>query len=152
MNVNDDLDTANGKLSAQEAYCARQRLAQDQAALFPTRLAMARWRGGGLPHLHGGHPPLRAAWYARAMRNHQAWLDRGGFAQHDELAPLRKPVMWQAPQAGVPQPGLQVFQQNKQHHTQHHTQQHSQQHSQQNSQPPCGSDRDGDARQCGTCT
>ena len=151
MNVNDDLDTTNGKLSAHEAHCARQRLAKDHAALFPTRLAMARWRGGGLPHLHGGHPPLRAAWYAHTMRDHQAWLDRGGFAQHDELAPLRKPVMWQAPQAGAAQAGL-VSRQYNHHHVQQRLQQNSQQHSQQNSQPPCGSDRDGDARQCGTCT
>jgi len=144
MNVNDDLDTANGKLSAQQAYRARQRLAEDHAALFPTRLAMARWRGGSLPHLHGGQPPLRAAWYARTMRDHQAWLDRGGFAQHDELAPLRKPVMWQAPPSGMPQRGLQVSPQNAQHHRQ--------QDPLQNSQPPCPPDRDGDARQCGTCT
>lgn len=144
MNVNDDLDTSNGKLSAQETYCARQRLAMDHAALFPTRLAMARWRGGGLLHLHGGQPPLRAAWFARTVRDYQAWLDRGGFAQHDELAPLRKPVMWQAPHSGVPQRGAQVSPQNAQHHGQHD--------SLQNSQPPCPPDRDGDARQCGTCS
>lgn len=138
--MNDDLDTTHGKLSAQEAYYARQRLARDHAALFPTRLAMARWRSGGLGHLYSGQPPLRAAWYARTMRDHQAWLDRGGFAQHDELAPLRKPVMWQPPQAGPAQRGLQVSQQSAQHPLQ------------QNSQPPCPPDRDGDARQCGTCT
>jgi len=140
MNVNDDLDTANGKLSAHEAHCARQRLAKDHAALFPTRLAMARWRGGGLPHLHGGHPPLRAAWYARTVRDHQAWLDRGGFAQHEEQIPFRKPAMWHPPQVNWPQGGMQVSQQNNQYPTQ------------QNLQSPCRSDRDGDARQCGTCT
>ena len=145
MNVNDDLDTTNGKLSAQEVFCARQRLARDQAVLFPTRLAMARWRGG-LPHLHGGQPPLRAAWHARIVRDYQAWLDRGGFAQHDELAPMRKPVMWQPPQPSSPQRGVQVFQQHNQ------PTQATQATKQQNSEPSCRSDRDGDARQCGTCT
>lgn len=90
--MNDDLDTGHGKLSAADAHQARQRLASDHAALFPTRLALARWtRGGDLPHLHTGAPPLRAAWYARAVREHQAWLDRGGFAQHET------PCVWPAP-------------------------------------------------------
>lgn len=143
MNVNDDLDTTNGKLSADAVHRARQRLAKDHAVLFPTRLAMARWRGG-LSCLHGGQAPLRAAWYARVVRDHQAWLERGGFAQHDELAPLRKPVMWQRPQPRLPQRGLPVPHQA--------TQAPLQQHAPQNAQPPCRSDRDGDARQCGTCT
>jgi len=147
MNVNDDLDTTNGKLSAHEVYCARQRLAKHHAVLFPTRLAMARWRGG-LINLHSGQAPLRAAWHAGAVRGHQAWLERGGFAQHDELAPLRKPVMWQPPQPSFKQRGLQVVQQ----YSQPQTKQNSQQKAQQNSEPPCRSDRDGDARPCGTCT
>lgn len=147
MNVNDDLDTTDGKLSAHEVYCARQRLAKDHAVLFPTRLAMARWRGG-LSYLHGGQVPLRAAWHARIVRDHQAWLERGGFAQHDEQAPLRKPVMWRSPQSRSTQPGLQILQQ----HIQPRTQQNLQHDAQQNSEPPCRSDRDGDARQCGTCT
>ncbi|WP_429206148.1 hypothetical protein [Massilia sp. UYP11] len=140
MNVNDDLNPVNGKLSADEAHCARQRLAQDHAALFPTRLAMARWSGGGLPHLHGGLPALRAAWYARTVRDHQAWLDRGGFAQHDDMIPLRKPTMWHPPKVSLPQGALTVQQQDSHSPTQ------------QNSQSPCRSDRDGDARQCGTYT
>ena len=144
MNVNDDLDTANKKLSAEEVYCARQRLAMDQAALFPTRIAMARWRGGGLPHITSGPPLLRAAWYDRTMCAHQAWLDRGGFSQYDDVAPLRKPMMWRPPQGDVSRRALPAFQQHLEHITQANTQQ--------NSQPPCRSDRDGDARQCGTCT
>ena len=147
MNVNDDLDTSKGKLSAHDVHCARQRLAKDHAVLFPTRLAMARWRGG-LSCLHGGQAPPRAAWYARIVRDHQAWLERGGFAQHDELAPLRKPVMWQPRQPNLTQAGLQVLQQ----HSQPHRQQHVQQDLQQNSEPRCRSDRDGDAQPCGTCT
>ena len=95
--MNDDLDTAYGKLSAQEAYCARQRLAKDHASLFPTRLAMARWRSG-VSNLHTGQPPLRAAWFARLGCEHQAWLDLGGFTQHEALQPLRSPDMWHPPQ------------------------------------------------------
>lgn len=100
--MNDDLDQAFGKLSAQEAYCARQRLAKDHASLFPTRLAMARWRSG-VSNLHTGQPPLRAAWFARLGREHQAWLDHGGFTQHEELTPLRSPDMWHPPQSATGQ-------------------------------------------------
>lgn len=61
----------------------RARIAREQSALFSTRLALARWSSGG--QLPGdGEPPLRAAWYAQAQRNFQAWLDQGGFAQYDE--------------------------------------------------------------------
>jgi hypothetical protein len=56
----------------------------EQSALFPTRLALARWMSGSeLPYLHHSHPPLRAAWLAKAQRDFQSWLDRGGFVQHD---------------------------------------------------------------------
>lgn len=90
--MNDDLDTGHGKLSAAEAHQARQRIASSHAALFPTRLALARWRNGGdVPHLQEGSPPLRAAWFAHAMREYQTWLDRGGFAQHDDFCPLSSP-------------------------------------------------------------
>lgn len=70
------------------AVLDRTTIAHEQSALFPTRLALARWTSGGdRPHLHGhaGHP-MRAAWYAQAQRNFQAWLDRGGFTQYDEPA------------------------------------------------------------------
>jgi hypothetical protein len=104
--VNDDLDILNAKLSDLDALCVRQRLARDHAALFPARLALARWRGSGIPALPmpSSLPaseaiPPRAEWFARFMRDHQAWLDRGGFAQHEELPALRQPTMWQPPLA-----------------------------------------------------
>jgi hypothetical protein len=63
----------------------RMNIAHEQSALFPTRLALARWMSGSdLPQLHRAHPPVRAAWLAKAQRDYQAWLDRGGFVQHDE--------------------------------------------------------------------
>lgn len=91
--VNDDLDTGHETLSGTEAHQARQLLASCHAALFPTRLALARWRhGGDVPHLHEGNPLLRASWYAHATRDFQAWLDRGGFAQHETVChPLAPP-------------------------------------------------------------
>lgn len=147
MNVNDDLDTTHGKLSAQELYCARQRLAREHAALFPTRIAMARWRGDGPIHLSAEQPALRAAWYARVVRAHQAWLERGGFAQHDEPALLRTPAMWQPPLPCAPKRGVQLPR-----HETHAAEQDLEQNSEQDSAPPCRSDRDGDARQCGTCS
>ena len=70
----------------------RRQLARTHAALFPTRLALSRWQHGGhIPHLHHGAPALRAAWYAAARRDFQAWLDRGGFSQ-DEDAPRALPA------------------------------------------------------------
>lgn len=73
---------------------ARLSVARSHTALFPTRLALARWTSGGnVPHLHGSsHAPLRAAWYARAQRDFQAWLERGGFVQHDDGAALAEPA------------------------------------------------------------
>ncbi|MFC5461601.1 hypothetical protein [Massilia niabensis] len=65
----------------------RLSLARSQSTLFPTRLALARWTAGGdVPHLHSNanaNAPLRAAWLTRAQRDFQAWLDSGGFVQHD---------------------------------------------------------------------
>jgi len=68
----------------------RLSLARSQSIMFPTRLAFARWTtGGNVPHLHGQtHAPVRAAWFARAERDFQAWLENGGFVQHDDGAPL----------------------------------------------------------------
>lgn len=63
----------------------RRHMARIHAALFPTRLALSRWQHGGhIPHLHHGAPTLRAAWYATARRDFQAWLDRGGFSQYED--------------------------------------------------------------------
>lgn len=65
-------------------------MARVHAALFPTRLALSRWQHGGqIPHLHHGGTSdttcaLRAAWYATARRDFQAWLDRGGFSQYED--------------------------------------------------------------------
>jgi len=57
------------------------RVARTQAALFPTRLALARWtRGGDIPHVFAtASQPLRAAWYGQAQRGFQHWLEAGGF-------------------------------------------------------------------------
>jgi hypothetical protein len=66
----------------------RLSLARSESTLFPTRLALARWTAGGnLPHLYGNaNAPLRAAWLNQAERHFQAWLDGGGFVQHDDEA------------------------------------------------------------------
>lgn len=58
------------------------KVAQEYAATFPTRLALARWtRGGDIPHVHcfEHQLPMRAAWYEQAQRRFQAWLESGGF-------------------------------------------------------------------------
>lgn len=58
------------------------KVAQEYAATFPTRLALARWtRGGDIPHVHcfEHQLPMRAAWYQQAQRRFQAWLESGGF-------------------------------------------------------------------------
>ena len=73
----------------------RLSLARSHTVMFPTRLAFARWtRGGNVPHLHGQtNAPLRAAWFGRAQRDFQAWLEAGGFVQHDNDAPLPHSVV-----------------------------------------------------------
>jgi len=58
------------------------KVAQEYAATFSTRLALARWtRGGDIPHVHcfEHQLPMRAAWYEQAQRRFQAWLESGGF-------------------------------------------------------------------------
>ena len=98
--MNNHFDTPNGTLPDLDALCARQRLARDHAAFFPTRLALARWRAGcGMPALQPEAACPRADWFDRIQRDHQAWLDRGGFAQHETPSPLRQPTMWQPPVA-----------------------------------------------------
>lgn len=68
----------------------RTEIARQHAALFPARLALARWCSpAGLPHLHdaaGAHVPLRAAWLVQAQRDFQGWLENGGFIQYGEPA------------------------------------------------------------------
>jgi len=96
--VNNELDNFGKHSAILDAHCSRQRLASEHAAFFPTRLALARWNCGAQSRCEEA-APQRAAWFARLARDHQAWLDRGGFAQHEELPALRQPAMWQPPVA-----------------------------------------------------
>lgn len=68
---------------AQAATSRNAQVARDHAALFPARLALARWtRGGDIPHVFAsGNRPLRATWYAQTQRGFQSWLEAGGFHQ-----------------------------------------------------------------------
>jgi hypothetical protein len=68
--------------SSTVAKSSGTKVAQEYAATFPTRLALARWtRGGDIPHVHcfEHQLPMRAAWYEQAQRRFQAWLEAGGF-------------------------------------------------------------------------
>ena len=68
--------------SSPAAKSSGTKVAEEYAATFPTRLALARWtRGGDIPHVHcfEHQLPMRAAWYAQAQRQFQAWLEAGGF-------------------------------------------------------------------------
>jgi hypothetical protein len=68
--------------SSTAATSSGTKVAQEYAATFPTRLALARWtRGGDIPHVHcfEHQLPMRAAWYEQAQRRFQAWLEAGGF-------------------------------------------------------------------------
>jgi hypothetical protein len=92
--VHTDTQPTQASLSLAVDPDERRQLARFHAALFPTRLALARWQhGGNLPHMGGSHatPALRAAWYATARRDFQAWLDRGGFSQHEEAPQALRP-------------------------------------------------------------
>jgi hypothetical protein len=72
----------------------RKTIAREHSALFPTRMALARWTSGmHEPHLCSSEAvPLRSAWFAQAQRNFQAWLDHGGFTQYDEPQPSGPPT------------------------------------------------------------
>jgi len=90
--VHTDAQTPQGPLPLAVDPDQRRSMARFHAALFPTRLALARWQHGGhIPHLHNGAPALRAAWYGSARRDFQAWLDRGGFSQHEEAPQAARP-------------------------------------------------------------
>ena len=89
-----DAQTTEGQLPLAADPAERRQIARFHAALFPTRLALARWQHGGhIPHLHHGAPALRAAWYAAARRDFQAWLDRGGFSQYDDAPASARPPL-----------------------------------------------------------
>jgi hypothetical protein len=79
-------DHALPTVASASVRAARLALARSQCSQFPTRLALARWTcGGSVPHLNSEvSPPLRAAWFDRAQRDFQAWLEQGGFVQHEE--------------------------------------------------------------------
>jgi hypothetical protein len=73
----------------------RAQVAREHAALFPTRLALARWtRGGDIPHVFAAeNKPLRAAWFDHAQHALQSWFEDGGFHQvlpELRLCPLRE--------------------------------------------------------------
>ena len=68
--------------SSLAAKSSGTKVAEEYAATLQTRLALARWtRGGDIPHVHcfEHQLPMRAAWYAEAQRQFQAWLEAGGF-------------------------------------------------------------------------
>lgn len=67
---------------ARTATDLASRTADEQVAVFPTRLALARWmRGGDIPHVFTStrDVPVRAAWYDQAQHDFQSWLEDGGF-------------------------------------------------------------------------
>jgi hypothetical protein len=86
----------------------------EQSALFPTRLALARWTmGGDFPHLHGvaaARLPLQSAWFASATRNFQEWIECGGFAQYDEgevaNEPGHQPKLFNVTSTPAPRPPI----------------------------------------------
>ena len=88
--------------SSSAAKSSGTKMAQEYAAIFPTRLALARWtRGGDIPHVHcfEHQLPMRAAWYEQAQRRFQAWLETGGFHQ-PELDSLDSVIAETSQQAG----------------------------------------------------
>jgi hypothetical protein len=97
---------------AETVAADRTTVVREQSALFPTRLALARWTmGGDFPHLHGyaaPRLPLRAAWYASATRNFQEWIECGGFTQYDEgdaaIEPGYQPKLFDVTAMPAPRP------------------------------------------------
>ena len=91
-----DAQLTNGPFPPNNKHADRHTIARLHASGFPARLALARWQyGGEAPHLHPGVPALRAAFYAGARRDFQAWLECGGFhaaylAAPDQAPPSRK--------------------------------------------------------------
>lgn len=82
-------------------------LALEQAALYATRLAIARWISNSsataaMSETDTAPALSRAAWYASVQQNFQEWLGRGGFAQYDipraelaeQLPPLMTPTLY----------------------------------------------------------
>ena len=97
-----DTQPTQGPFPPATTPAERHQIARFHAAMFPTRLALSRWQHGGhIPHLHYGAPALRAAWYATARRDFQAWLDRGGFSQYEEPSEPEEP---QSVQPTLPSP------------------------------------------------
>lgn len=101
-----DAQPTDGPLQLAVTPAERRRIASTHAALFPTRLALSRWQHGvPVRHLHYGGASdttcaLRAAWYAAAQRDFQAWLDRGGFSQHEDTAAPSSPASCQPVKGG----------------------------------------------------
>lgn len=75
-----------GPLPSSTPTSCATKVAREYAAIFPTRLALARWtRGGDAPHVRtSAHEiPTRTAWYDRSQQQFQAWLEAGGFHQSE---------------------------------------------------------------------
>ena len=64
--ISSDASSSPAEQHAQEALA--------QGARFAADLAIARWSGHDHPAM-----PARAAWFARAQRDFQSWLEQGGF-------------------------------------------------------------------------
>ena len=106
--------------------------------------------------LYDDQPQQRLAWYARIGRDHQAWLDRGGFAQHDDLPPLRQPTMWHPPRLASPLLPQATDHVTDQLNTQLSDKLREKLRDQFNPEslqhPSCRTGRDDDTRQCGSMT
>ena len=59
-------------------------IAFEQSALYAARLAIARWINNSADAMPIPDAAFsKAAWYAEAHQNFEAWLGHGGFAQYD---------------------------------------------------------------------
>lgn len=95
-----DAQLTNEPFPPRNNIADRHRIAQFHVSGFPAQLALARWQHGGeTPHLHPGVPALRAAFYAAARHDFQAWLACGGFHAADDQA-ADVPVSVQTPTQG----------------------------------------------------
>ena len=78
-----DLDEQGSDLPRSQAQ-AYALIVLEQSALYAARLAIARWINNSADAMPVSDAAFsKAAWYAQAHHNFEAWLGDGGFAQYD---------------------------------------------------------------------